>query len=529
MSKSAKVAVITRTRNRPLFITRAIQSILGQTFSDWIHIVVNDGGNPTLLEEAFAPFSEEYGDRLKIIHQDHSGMQAASNNGIKASLSDYIVIHDDDDSWHPDFLSETVAFLEEKGENSSYQGAISQTIKISESLSPKGTFKELERSEYVPLNEISLFRVGFENPFPPIAFLYRRKVHETIGLFEEQWDMVADLDFNFRFLKAFEIGIVAKPLAYYHWRTNKSTPANATNTVTAKALEHGQKLNELKNHYIREANTAKDAVIALGFQLSAFAVQDQWMTTDIRDKATESLHHLRGLSSQILAVLEQCNLIARFSEGVLWEKISEDMPAKFGGLKADLENLALSIKRIGDDLVQIHNSQSTITNMGSSLEQLRADLDQQIWPKIAEEIPQGFKNLENNLNQLSDTKIILESLRKDIDHNLWPKLSEDIPNGLEKLFVNLDGIAERLQYLNQLTGEINALRNDVDKQIWPKLANEIPESVKQLNTELTHQLQSIQAKQASVNDTLKALQNDKTLFQLGPFRISFRKSVSQET
>jgi glycosyltransferase involved in cell wall biosynthesis len=39
-------------------------------------------------------------------------MEAASNAGIAACDSDYIVIHDDDDSWCPDFLERTVAFLD---------------------------------------------------------------------------------------------------------------------------------------------------------------------------------------------------------------------------------------------------------------------------------------------------------------------------------------------------------------------------------------------------------------------------------
>ena len=39
-----KVAVITRTKDRPIFLKRALLSVSSQTFSDYIHVVVNDGG-----------------------------------------------------------------------------------------------------------------------------------------------------------------------------------------------------------------------------------------------------------------------------------------------------------------------------------------------------------------------------------------------------------------------------------------------------------------------------------------------------
>ena len=40
-----KVAIITRTKNRCLLLRRAIESVLAQSFADWTHVIVNDGGN----------------------------------------------------------------------------------------------------------------------------------------------------------------------------------------------------------------------------------------------------------------------------------------------------------------------------------------------------------------------------------------------------------------------------------------------------------------------------------------------------
>ena len=40
---------------------------------------------------------------VKVVHREKSygKIGAVANEGIKSSESDYIVIHDDDDGWHP--------------------------------------------------------------------------------------------------------------------------------------------------------------------------------------------------------------------------------------------------------------------------------------------------------------------------------------------------------------------------------------------------------------------------------------------
>ena len=108
-----RVAIITRTQDRPITLDRALRGILQQTFGDWELVLVSDAGNLTAIREVVARHGDALGDRLRLIHRERSeGMQAASNHGIAESRSRYIAIHDDDDSWHPNFLARTVAYLE---------------------------------------------------------------------------------------------------------------------------------------------------------------------------------------------------------------------------------------------------------------------------------------------------------------------------------------------------------------------------------------------------------------------------------
>ncbi len=247
-ARPPKVSVITRTCNRIVLLRRALESVLAQDFTDWEHIIVNDGGDSAELDKVLASYKTRYAGRLVVIHNAVStGMQEASNAGLSLARGIYVGIHDDDDAWAPQFLSSTVAYLEERGPDSSCQGVVVNTVKINEELGHDGQPVEISREAYLPLRKVNLFSVAYENPFPPIAFLYRRSVIAQIGPYDPRFSLVGDMDFNIRFLLRWEIGVICRPLAFYHWRKS----GTHANSVTAGAGEHERLFNGLMNHYLR--------------------------------------------------------------------------------------------------------------------------------------------------------------------------------------------------------------------------------------------------------------------------------------
>src|SRR5450631_3795066 len=83
-----RVAIITRTQDRPITLDRAIRGILGQTFTDWELVLVSDAGNLPAIHEVVARHSAALAGRYRLIHRERSeGMQAASNHGIAESRS----------------------------------------------------------------------------------------------------------------------------------------------------------------------------------------------------------------------------------------------------------------------------------------------------------------------------------------------------------------------------------------------------------------------------------------------------------
>lgn len=247
----ARVTVITRTRNRPLLLERAIRSVLGQTFGGWEHLIVNDGGDAAELDERLKAHETAYAGRLRVLHRSEcGGMQVASNTALEAAQGEFVVIHDDDDTWSPRFLEEAVGWLDAAGPEAGEQGVACQVVRVFETLHPDGSLQETGREDYQPFDSVSLYGAAAENPFPPIAFLYRRAVHERLGRFDPTLDVLGDWDFLLRFLRDFEIGVLPRKLAFYHWRP-EVRDSRYGNTVVEGLGHHRRMLERMRNRYLR--------------------------------------------------------------------------------------------------------------------------------------------------------------------------------------------------------------------------------------------------------------------------------------
>ncbi len=295
-----RVCVITRTKDRPLMLKRAVESVLKQSFQDWLHVIVNDGGDALTVESAVSPYLGRYRGRLKIIHNETSpGMQNASNCAITTTDSEYIAIHDDDDSWTQTFLAECVRYLDTMGSADIIQGVATQSVWVFEEIDKNGNIIELRRQDYFPFKDISLFGLTGRNAFPPIAFLYRRKVHDHIGLFDQQFNYIGDWDFNIRFLSKFDIGVIDRQLAFYHWR-HKGSGSSYGNTVTDEIEEHLKLGTKLRNHYLRL--DLEKGRVGLGFVMnlsekSAGQTSILWGLQERSNTALGKLEHLETMSN----------------------------------------------------------------------------------------------------------------------------------------------------------------------------------------------------------------------------------------
>src|SRR5712672_3063531 len=102
-----KVSIIIPAYNQARFLGVAIESALRQTFSDLEVIVIDDGSTDQTRQVAAG-----FGDRIRYIHQDNTGLPGARNRGIRESSGEYLCFLDSDDFYHPDKLQRQVELLD---------------------------------------------------------------------------------------------------------------------------------------------------------------------------------------------------------------------------------------------------------------------------------------------------------------------------------------------------------------------------------------------------------------------------------
>lgn len=285
---TSTVAIIVRTKDRPAFLTRALANIAEQTYPHYKVVVVNDGGAEVPVEKIVK--TAGLGDKVQVLHRaGGEGMEAASNAGIKASESDYIAIHDDDDLWEPKFLEKTVARLDETG-------AAMVTVRIDEyfeRITDSGF--EFERSvpfwgfiQGVHLHD--LFRI---NRAVPIGILHRRSLHDELGYYNESLPVVGDWEFNLRVAENYPVEFIDENLAHWSKRVNASG-ANANSMVA------GFDAHKYYDSLVREEAIRKHLQDGASPALYLFAA-------NLANEVQGAVDHGNGMTGETLDLLRQVN------------------------------------------------------------------------------------------------------------------------------------------------------------------------------------------------------------------------------
>lgn len=96
------ISVIIPVYNVETYLPQCIESVLSQTFTDFELILVDDGSKDSSLSVCL-DFAEK-DSRVKVIHQDNSGVSTARNKGLAAASGTWVTFLDSDDWVEEDFL-----------------------------------------------------------------------------------------------------------------------------------------------------------------------------------------------------------------------------------------------------------------------------------------------------------------------------------------------------------------------------------------------------------------------------------------
>lgn len=109
-----KVSIIIPAYNAEKYVSRMLESILNQTYSNVECIIIDDGSTDNTYK-TIQQYKEKFDKRrkvLKLLHQENKGQAAALNLGLKQVTGEYLIWADSDDYFELDAFETMVDCLE---------------------------------------------------------------------------------------------------------------------------------------------------------------------------------------------------------------------------------------------------------------------------------------------------------------------------------------------------------------------------------------------------------------------------------
>lgn len=267
-----QISVIVPVYKVELYLHRCVDSVLGQTFTDFELILVDDGS-----PDNCGAICDEYAakdSRIVVIHQKNGGLSAARNAGLDwvfaNSDSQWITFIDSDDWVHSNYLQALYAPIIEHGAPMSKCSyiPITSTTSIPECMDFSFEIMEMKDAYLLKNSGVcaptKLFsRSSWVNHRFPIG-----KLHE-------------DLFSTYKILfQQNSIAVIKAPL-YYYWNEGESITRS---NWKPQRLDEFDAFDE-QLAFFKDTDYTNIKQKLVGYYMSAIAVQNQSLVdTDISDK-----------------------------------------------------------------------------------------------------------------------------------------------------------------------------------------------------------------------------------------------------
>ena len=195
MNPSPIVSIVVPAYNAAPYIGETLDSVFRQTFTGYEVIVINDGSPDTVkLEQALEP----YLGRIRYLKQENLGAGAARNEGLRASLGEFIAFLDADDLWLPNYLEEQLKFIRENA----FDLVCADAMHFGDSPLAGKTYMEAFMETAPPVGEITfLGLVSAEQSLITSGIVARRAPIIEVGLFDEALRNSQDFDLWLRLVR----------------------------------------------------------------------------------------------------------------------------------------------------------------------------------------------------------------------------------------------------------------------------------------------------------------------------------------
>lgn len=194
--KKPLISVIIPTYNRAYILSKAIESVLNQTFKDFELIVVDDGSTdetPYLVSKY----------PLIYVRKPHKGVSHTRNTGVLKAKGEFIAFLDSDDAFVKDKLEKQIKFFEK---NPDYKIVQTEEIwyKGERIINPKKIHQKAEGWFFDRAIKLCVVSIS--------TVLIKKEVFSEVGLFDEDFPVCEDYEFWLRVSLKMSVGLIKEYL-----------------------------------------------------------------------------------------------------------------------------------------------------------------------------------------------------------------------------------------------------------------------------------------------------------------------------
>ena len=242
------VSIIIPTYNRTDLISRAISSVLNQTFKNFEVIIIDDGSTDN-TENVVKSFNDS---RIKYIkNKKNVGAAVTRNIGIKAAKGKFIAFQDSDDEWLPEKLKRQVKVLAACQENNVIYTGFWRIKDKKKTYIPLSRVKQKEGSIHKELLKGNFISTQ--------TILAKKECFEKVGVFDENLPRFQDWELVLRLSKHYDFKFIDEPLVLCYF-TPKSISTDSDAFLKAFKIIKEKYFKDLDNkllakHYFRIGNS----------------------------------------------------------------------------------------------------------------------------------------------------------------------------------------------------------------------------------------------------------------------------------
>jgi glycosyltransferase involved in cell wall biosynthesis len=234
-------AVIALYNPDPVFLKMAVASVLGQVYPVLELVLVNDGGETSVIESVLPNDN-----RIKLYSKPNGGVADARNYALQKCSGDYIAFLDQDDYWYPDKIGDLLALIPEPGMPCMVVSPV-DIVDDSGRIDTKNTSRALKTYRIKSSSGNLLRGLVSDNFIHSSVPLVQRSIFEALGGFDTNVQPHDDWDMYLRIAVAgCPVFFADRPLSV--WRTHgKNESGNVALMQRSMCRVYRKNLSEIRD------------------------------------------------------------------------------------------------------------------------------------------------------------------------------------------------------------------------------------------------------------------------------------------